>query len=500
MECAEKRSKLQIIILAFERISEKLPLFTLMKTYQASTKSKKLLGDILTPVSIYRRLRDHFTNTVLLESSDYHGNENTFTYICCEPVAKFELFQGAVIEQYPDGFQGSYQLDNYGQALPALQRFVGSFREEENNKHKVITNGLFGYIAYDSVQYFEDIRFKSDRDEAVKIPDILYQVYRYVIAFNHFNEEIFIFEHTFAGEKFNTQLDKIERLLEDRGHTSYNFECFDKEFSNFTDASFLEIIKKGKEHCQLGDVFQVVLSRRFQQKFRGDDFNVYRALRSINPSPYLFYFDYGNFKIFGSSPEAQIVVHHGQATIYPIAGTFLRTGDDEKDAELARKLFSDPKENSEHIMLVDLARNDLSRHASNVTVTTFKEIQYFSHVIHLVSKVTGQTTQKEVLKVVGDTFPAGTLSGAPKYKAIELIDRYEETARSYYGGCIGMINFGGNFNHAIMIRSFLSKNNTLFYQAGAGVVAKSKPESEVEEVNNKLLALRKAMELAKNII
>jgi anthranilate synthase component 1 len=286
-------------------------------------------------------------------------------------------------------------------------------------------------------------------------------------------------------------------LIQTKNFDAYHFSLSNTEKSNVTDEEFLGILAKGQEHCFRGDVFQIVLSRRFERKFQGDEFNVYRALRSINPSPYLFYFDFGQFKIFGSSPEAQIVVKNQQAEIHPIAGTFRRTGNDKDDAALAEKLLNDEKESAEHVMLVDLARNDLSRHGEKVKVETFKEVQYYSHVIHLVSKVTAQiSSNTSTIRIVADTFPAGTLSGAPKYKAMQLIDQYEVTHRSYYGGAIGFLGFDGSFNHAIMIRSFLSKNNTLYFQAGAGVVAKSNLQSELQEVNNKLAALRKALELA----
>lgn len=329
-------------------------------------------------------------------------------------------------------------------------------------------------------------------------PTILYQVYQYIIAINHFNNELYLFEHLLEGEK--SHLQEIENLIFNRNIPQHHFRLLEEEKSNFTDEEFLAVIERAKEHCKLGDVFQMVVSRRFEQAFQGDDFNVYRALRSINPSPYLFYFDYGSFKIFGSSPEAQIVVKGTKATIFPIAGTFKRTGDDQADLELAQKLFSDPKENAEHVMLVDLARNDLSRNGTKVQVETFKEIQYYSHVIHLVSKVSAEVMPNTpTLQLVADTFPAGTLSGAPKHKAMQLINTYEKGNRGYYGGCIGFLGFNGDFNQAIMIRSFLSKNNKLYLQAGAGVVAKSDTQSELQEVNNKLGALRKAMQMAEKV-
>ncbi|WMJ71800.1 anthranilate synthase component I family protein [Cytophagaceae bacterium ABcell3] len=468
-----------------------------MKTYKLKTRYKKLLADTVTPVSIYLKIRDKFANSILLESSDYHGTENSISYICIKPIARFEVANDSINTQFPDGTKTKTAIEQKGQVIHELNQFRNRFETEEG-EFNFSNNGLFGYIAFDAVRYFEDVEIKTYSSEERNIPDILYQVYQYVIVINHFKEELYIFEHSYGDEEESIHL--IETLINNKNFASYRFYPGNDEVSNFNDEEFLQIIQKGIDHCHRGDVFQMVLSRRFSQSFKGDEFNVYRALRSINPSPYLFYFDYGNFKIFGSSPEAQIVIKDRKATIYPIAGTFKRTGNDQQDAELAKKLFDDPKENSEHVMLVDLARNDLSRSGKDVTVETFKEIQYYSHVIHLVSKVTGELEDStSSLNLVADTFPAGTLSGAPKHSAMTLINKYEKGNRGFYGGAIGFLGFNGDFNHAIIIRSLLSRNNKLFYQAGAGVVAKSNTQSELNEVHNKLLALRKSFEIASEI-
>lgn len=466
-----------------------------MEKYKIKTTTKKLLADTLTPVSIYFRLRDRFAQSILLESSDYHGAENSYSYICCSPMASFEVRQGHLEIDPPEGQVITKQVtkDNL---LQELDEFKASFSSEPND-HKFITNGLFGYMAYDSISYFEDIDITQVNDA---IPDMIYRLYRYVIVVDHFRNELHLFDHQINGTETESGIEYLESLIKINNDPQFKFQVEGEEETNYSDEEFLEIIEKGRSHCLRGDVFQIVLSRRFQQQFSGDEFNVYRALRSINPSPYLFFFDYGNFKIFGSSPESQIVIKGGEAHIYPIAGTFKRTGNDTADAQLAQELSADEKENAEHVMLVDLARNDLSRSSEKVNVEVFKEIQYYSHVIHLVSKVTGKlAAESSPLKLVADTFPAGTLSGAPKYKAMQLIDAYENTSRNYYGGAIGFMGFNGDFNHAIMIRSFLSKDNKLHYQAGAGVVAKSLPQSELQEVHNKLAALKKALDLAQNI-
>ncbi len=466
--------------------------------YTLKTKHIKMLADVVTPVSIYLKLRDKYANSILLESSDYHGAENSYSYICCNPIATFKLKDNVLELTFPDRTIEQKTLNSPKEAIEALNNFMKQFKQDVNDT-KFINNGLFGYMAYDAVQYFEDIAFNKAKKDEYDIPDILYNAYKNIIVVDHFRNEMNIFEHLPEGQEEESNIQELIDLVKSKNFPDYRFQWNDDEESNVTDTQFLEIVKKGKEHCFRGDVFQIVLSRRFQSGFKGDEFNVYRSLRSINPSPYLFYFDYGNFKLFGSSPEAQIVIKDGKAIIYPIAGTFRRTGNDAADAELAKKLSEDPKENSEHVMLVDLARNDLSRHGSTVEVETFKEVQYYSHVIHLVSKVVGKIIgDSNTIQMVADTFPAGTLSGAPKHKAMELIDLYENTRRGHYGGAIGFLGFNGEFNHAIMIRSFLSKNNKLIYQAGAGVVAKSVEESELQEVNNKLAALRKAIEESNN--
>ncbi|MBA3970871.1 MAG: anthranilate synthase component I family protein [Bacteroidetes bacterium] len=472
--------------------------------FKLNTTYKKLLADTFTPVSLYLKLRDKFPNSILLESSDYHGNQNTFSYICCKPIAGIKLENELFTSSFPDGSINTQIIDASISVPDEIRKFAERFDISES-EFKFINNGLFGYIAYDSVRYFEDIAVDGDKKESKKIPDVIYNVYQYVIAIDHFKDELFIFEHTYGSSE--STIDLIEGIISNKNFASYKFNIHGKEESNFTDNEFMEVVGKGKMHCRRGDVFQVVLSREFSRKFTGDDFNVYRSLRSVNPSPYLFYFDYGNFKLFGSSPEAQLVVDKDKAFIHPIAGTFKRTGDDESDAAAAEKLKLDPKETAEHIMLVDLARNDLSRNCSDVKVETLREIQYYSHVIHLVSNVSGKLKPgASTTKIIADTFPAGTLSGAPKHKAMQLINTYEKGNRSFYGGCIGFMGFPGqnkdgiiNFNHAIMIRSFLSKNNCLFYQAGAGVVVSSDERSELNEVNNKLAALKKAIDLAIDI-
>ncbi len=463
--------------------------------YKLNTKYKKLLADTFTPVGIYLKLRDRFPNSILLESSDYHGHENSFSFICCKPIATLKVENGVVHEVLPDGKETRTTLDSSFPASQAIRRFADRF-EAADTGFKFISNGLFGYTAYDAVRHFENITIGSGAKEEKRIPDIIYSVYRFVIAIDHFPNEAYLFDHS-PEINDDGSLDQLVALISNRNVAQFRFSLNGPEASDLTDKQYLEMVNRGKAECRRGNVFQVVLSREFSQKFRGDEFNVYRALRSINPSPYLFYFDYGDFRIFGSSPEAQLVVKNDEAQIHPIAGTFRRTGDDREDHALAEKLKTDKKETSEHVMLVDLARNDLSRNCDGVQVKVFSETQFYSHVIHLVSKVTGSVKRSsDAVKVFTDTFPAGTLSGAPKIKAMQIINSCENDPRGYYGGAIGFIGFRGDFNHAIVIRSFLSRNNRLFYRAGAGVVIASEEENELQEVNNKLGALRSAIQLA----
>ncbi|MEM0932072.1 MAG: anthranilate synthase component I family protein [Bacteroidota bacterium] len=464
-------------------------------TYKLRSHYKRILADTITPVSVYLKIRDKFPNSILLESSDYHANDNSFSYICCNPIASIKIENEIITEMLPDGTSQNTPINNSIDVTRTIHEFSQKF-VVENNGFKFINNGLFGYMAYDAVRYFEDVEIHP-KPNSIQIPDIYYAVYQNIIAINHFKNEAYIFAHCYDRD---SNVEEIEQFLNVRSFASYTFSLEGGPESNLKDEEYREHVALAKKHCQRGDVFQLVLSRRFSQGFKGDEFNVYRALRSINPSPYLFYFDYGNFKIFGSSPEAQLIVKNGKAEIHPIAGTYKRTGSDEQDAALAKQLAQDEKENSEHVMLVDLARNDLSRNGNTVNVETYREVQYFSHVIHLVSKVTG-LKKKDIptMKVVADTFPAGTLSGAPKHMAMQLIEKYEKTGRSYYGGAIGFMDFKGNFNHAIMIRTFLSKNHKLHYQAGAGLVAASNPETELQETFNKLGALTNALTIAETI-
>jgi anthranilate synthase component 1 len=468
-----------------------------MKKIPVRIRSRKILADIITPVSIYLKVRDIYPNALLLESSDYHSKENSFSFICMDPLAEFMVHDGITRISLPGRETVQHIVTRDNRVVDQLNDFISSF-EITAGKEGMTVDGVFGYSTYDAVRYFEDIRFQSVRPEKEEIPEIRYHFFRFVIAINHLSNELLLFENIVNGGE--SEIGRVTDLLHNRNIPTYGFEVSGSESSNLTDEDYRRMVAKGKEHCYRGDVFQIVLSRQYFQPFTGDEFNVYRALRSINPSPYLFYFDYGSYRLFGSSPEAQIEVKGGKAYINPIAGTFRRTGNDREDQELARKLAEDEKENAEHVMLVDLARNDLSRTTDRVTVEEYREIQFYSHVIHMVSRVSGILPEgANTIRIMAESFPAGTLSGAPKYRAMELIDLYEGKRRGYYGGTIGFIRFNGEINHAIMIRSFLSRDHILYYQAGAGIVSESTEEGELQEVNNKLAALKSAIEMARNM-
>lgn len=469
-----------------------------MKPIIFETVCKKMLADVYTPVGIYLRLRDRFPGSILLESSDFHVAENSFSFICVKPIAGIEVSTAEEFEfKYPNEQVIRKKLTGKDAVISELDSFLKRF-QPVNKSEVPVSQGLFGYTTFDAVQFFEDVKLKDGKGEPNAIPLMRYRLYQYVIAINHFKDELYVCENQVKG--FESDLGLIISLIKSKDVPEFPFAATGKETSNLTDQEYINIVEKGKQSCHRGDVFQIVLSRRFQQAFTGDEFNVYRALRTVNPSPYLFYFDYNDYRLMGSSPESQVIIKNNKAIVHPIAGTFKRTGNDEQDEVLAEKLLKDPKENAEHVMLVDLARNDLSRYADNVHVSSYRKVHYYSHVIHLVSEVTGTPKPgTNPFELLASTFPAGTLSGAPKVKAMQLINEYEKTSRGYYGGAIGVIGFNGELNHAIMIRSFLSKQNTLFYQAGAGVVDASVAESELQEVNNKLNALKTAIKLAKTI-
>lgn len=459
-----------------------------------------MLADVYTPVGIYLRVRDKFRDTILLESTDHHSAENSYSFICINAIGGIEVTTKESVEfKYPGRAPEKTDLKNPAEVPGMLWNFMQRFAVKKSDvKEAAFAQGLFGYTAYDAVTFFDTLSLAARSAATTAIPLMRYRLYQYVIAINHYRDELFICENRING--LESEVAAVESLIRGKDVPVYPFAAKDAEVSNMTDEDYREMVRKGIASCHRGDVFQIVLSRRFQQSFTGDEFNVYRALRNINPSPYLFFFDYGDYKLMGSSPEAQIVIRDHKAVLHPIAGTFRRTGDDIADKAAAERLLTDAKENAEHVMLVDLARNDLSRLCGEVTVAHYRQVQYFSHVIHLVSEVVGNVKEgTNPFDLLAKTFPAGTLSGAPKYRAIELIDGYEPTARSFYGGAIGFVGFDGSCNHAIMIRTLLSRQNTLTYQAGAGIVSASNPENELQEVNNKLGALKKAISEAERV-
>ena len=519
-----------------------------MKKITIQTSCRKMLADVYTPVGIYLRLRDKFRDTILLESTDYHSSQDSWSFICIHAIGGVEISSPESMETKLPGRKPERAALPAGTDLPAL--LAGYMNHYDiipgENPEEKFAQGLYGYTSWDAIPFFEPTvrvshapsadSIRSNKPTSAEasagkptsaeasagkptsamasagkqaagsqqpaasltLPLLRYRLYQYIIAINHHRDELFLLENRIAG--LDSEADAVESLIRNRDVPLYPFRATGAEESNMSDEEYRGLVRRGIASCYRGDVFQIVLSRRFARGFTGDEFNVYRALRSVNPSPYLFFFDYGDYKLMGSSPEAQLKVQGGMATVHPIAGTFRRTGDAAADSAAAGQLLQDAKENAEHVMLVDLARNDLSRHCADVQVSRYREVQFFSHVIHLVSEVTGRLNEgTHPFSLLAASFPAGTLSGAPKVRAMQLIGSWEPTARGFYGGAIGFMGFDGSCQHAIMIRTFLSRQNTLFCQAGAGVVAASDPERELQEVNNKLGALRKAVKLAEEI-
>ena len=470
-----------------------------MKTFNYTTTSKTILADLYTPVGVYMRLRDIYPQSALMESSDYHDSNNSRSFIGIGPLASVAIGHGKATIAFPDGTTESHEVNKTYQSDKAIHALIDCIKVEGDHSNVC---GLYGYTSFNAVRYFEDIAVKDETQAKNDAPDMLYILYKVVIVFDHFNNQLTVVSLTPSDLPQNGEadLDNIMRAMNKANVKAYDFHPVGDVRSTLTDEEHKANIRKGIQHCLRGDVFQIVLSRRFIQQYEGDDFKLYRALRSINPSPYLFYFDFGGFRIFGSSPETHCRIEGDKAYIDPIAGTTKRTGDAEADRQGAEYLRNDPKENAEHVMLVDLARNDLSRNCHDVKVDFYKDLQYYSHVIHLVSRVSGQLDEgADPIKAFIDTFPAGTLSGAPKVRAMQLISEYEPHNRGAYGGCIGYIGLNGSLNQAITIRTFVSRNGELWFQAGGGIVAKSDVENELQEVNNKLGALRKAITIAEKI-
>ena len=463
-----------------------------MSTYKYQTISKTILADLYTPVGVYMRLRDLYPQSALMESSDYHEASNSRSFIGINPIASVAIGHGIATISYPDGSTIRHEVNKDYRSDNAIHALIDNIQVEGDDD---AVCGLFGYTSFNAVRYFEDIVVKDETQAKNDAPDVLYILYKTVIVFDHHNNMLKVVT---LGDADN--IDAVLKAMNKANVQAYDFQPVGDVRSTLTDDEHRENIRKGIKHCLRGDVFQIVLSRRFIQRYEGDDFKLYRALRSINPSPYLFYFDFGGFRIFGSSPETHCRIEGKKAYIDPIAGTTKRTGDAEADKQGAEYLRNDPKENAEHVMLVDLARNDLSRNCHGVKVDFYKDLQYYSHVIHLVSRVSGELDEgADPIKAFIDTFPAGTLSGAPKVRAMQLISEYEPHNRGAYGGCIGIIGLDGSLNQAITIRTFVSRNGELWFQAGGGIVAKSDVEYELQEVNNKLGALRKAIEKAETL-
>jgi len=445
-------------------------------------------ADSYNPVLLYRQLRHKFRKVCLLESNDYNNRSDSKSFLGLDPIVEI-TYESGIFKLETEGQLSLIEPIIGISSSQQLQILLDSYQMIDGSKPR-----FFGRISFEFSH--EENKIQASNPSDSEIPEIHLFLFRYVIQIDHFKDEGFIIKQSFTDCELETE--EIHQLLRSNNLSMFPFELLGDEQEEKTEFQFKNMVEKAQEHCRRGDVFQMVLSNSYKQAFFGDDFEVYRSLRRLNPSPYLFYFDFEDYRLFGSSPEAQLKIIDGKAEIHPIAGTVVKSGIIEDDQKNIAFLKQDEKENSEHVMLVDLARNDLSRFCTNVRIEKFKEIQHFSHVYHIVSHVTAKSISKQTIPILSASFPAGTLSGAPKNKALELIARYETSRRDFYGGAIGMLESKGDLNMAIVIRSLLSKNNVLHYRAGAGIVLDSIPEKEYQEVQHKLRAVRTAIKQAQN--
>lgn len=460
-----------------------------MEKIKYTTQHIKISADHLTPVLIYQRVKEIYPCSSLLESFEQRNHQQHYSYIAFDRLGHFQYENGKITTRiakniFSKEIHPSEIISELDQQLNNISFSAFEF--------PFSTGGFLGYLSYDAAIAHHELSEGLNSE----IPLFKYQFYKYFLVFDHFRDEVHLFENLLEEESC---IDEITHFIQN-GKTSENlFNLNGDEIADMGNEEFISLAKNAKNHCARGDVFQLVLSRKFEQKFKGDDFAIYRELRRLNPSPYLFYFDFGNFHLFGSSPEAQLILKKNIAKVNPIAGTYKKTGDSIHDNQQKENLLKDEKEIAEHMMLVDLARNDLNKTGLGAKVIKFREIEEYSHVFHLVSEIETEI-KKDVnkMEIVFNTYPAGTLTGAPKHKAMQLIQQYEKSNREFYGGCIGIIDSNKNFNHAITIRSILSKNNTLTYRAGAGITIQSDEKNELEEINNKLNALRTAIQNVNN--
>jgi len=466
---------------------------------------KRLSADLLTPVSAFLALRTGSHHAFLLESVEGGENLARYSFLGKNPYRVIRVHGRAV--EVTERHNPSDKSPPQGDIFVVLQHYIQEYYEVRVHGLPRLRCGAVGYMGYDNVRLIEHLPDMPEDD--LHVPDALWCFYDTMCAFDHVQHQIVLMASVFMTSDTSVEAQFLEaqaRLaqLETELRTPIRAPApitlnRDRLSSNFEREAFKSAIEEGKRLIYEGDIFQVVLSQRFSLPFSVDAFNLYRALRQINPSPYLFFLDFDEVTLIGSSPEVLVRVEEGRAQLLPIAGTRPRGRDAAEDLRLQEELLRDPKERAEHLMLVDLGRNDLGRICTmgSVTVDRYAYIERYSHVMHIVSTVSGEVDPAYApLDVLRACFPAGTVSGAPKVRAMEIIDALEPTKRGIYAGAVGYIDFSGNMDTCIAIRTMVVRNNTVYIQAGAGIVADSDPEREFEETENKARALKQALRVA----
>lgn len=476
----------------------------LAENYKTIPVYKRILADLLTPISAYMKLMKNSDYAFILESVEKGEQYGRYSFIGRDPLMilkseheKTHIWQDENWQEESTSF------------LSVLRKTQKKYNVPKLSDIPHFTGGLVGFMGYESITWVEDIPiYKQDE---LQCPDALFMLFHELIAFDHLQNQIILFsnvqiENGMDLEQAYTDANLcIDEMGEDL-HTDIDYQTparleQSKLHSNFTQAKFEDAVQKAKENIKAGDVFQLVLSQCFRRQTSVDPLTMYRALRSINPSPYMFHLKLNDFDIIGASPELLVKVEDDEIEIRPIAGTRQRGENAEADKLLADDLLKDEKERAEHLMLVDLGRNDVGRAAEfdSVNVKEFMVVEYYSHVMHIVSDVRGKLREgKDVFDALYSGFPAGTLTGAPKIRAMEIIHDLEPSRRGVYSGAIGYFDFTGDMNTCIAIRTMVMKDGTVYFQSGAGIVYDSDPKKEFEETVNKAKAINSAIDLAEN--
>ncbi len=484
---------------------DKKTFLSLAKNYTAIPVFKRLLADVITPVSLFLHVRENATNPFLLESVEGGEQLARYSFIGSNPYQVL-TFDGERLELTKSGKTEAIN-DGY---FETLSRLTTAYSEPDIPDLPRLTGGAVGFSTYDTFRLVEHL--PNTPPDTLHLPEAVWGFYDEIYAFDHVKHQVVLIKTVFIDEKTDLELaysdavdalDNMEIAATNGSVEKRSFKIYpDSLTSNMQKAYFEEVVEKSKNYIYEGDIFQVVLSQRFEADMEGDAFMLYRALRMVNPSPYLFFLDFEDFQLVGSSPEVLVSVQDRRAKVLPIAGTRPRGKSHAEDIALEEDLLADPKELAEHVMLVDLGRNDLSRVCKAGTVKLVRDhvIERYSHVMHIVSEVQGDLDESNTsVDALMQCFPAGTVSGAPKIRAMEIIDEFEPTKRGIYAGAVGYFDFSGNMDTCIAIRTMVVASNKVYIQAGAGIVADSDPQKEFEETQNKAGALVQALSIALDI-